>query len=336
MQSSKSYAVRILATGRHLPPKQVTAAELDSRLGLEPGTALKLSGVETRRYADGESMSDMAAAAARDALARAELTLADIDLIVVGNGVPEQLIPSNAALTQQKLGPAAAGIPCFDVGATCMGFLVGLDLVASLISCGRFQRVLLISSETGSKLLNPKQTESAVLFGDAAAAAILGPSDDASDGSRILAVGYETYAEGANTAVLRGGGSALPAHEYTPERRADYLFHMEGPKAYRMAAKILPRLIENTLASASLGFGDIDLWIPHQASALGLELMRRRLNVAPERVMVTLPKYGNTVASSMPLALDEAIREGRLQRGQKACFIVPAAGFSAGVLAIQY
>jgi 3-oxoacyl-[acyl-carrier-protein] synthase III len=334
MQSSKRYEVRILGTGRYLPKKKVTATDLDSRLGLEPGTAFKMSGVETHYWVDGERMSDMAAAAARDALANAGLTLADIDLIILGNGLPEQLVPSNAALTQEKLGPEAAGIPCFDVGATCMSFLIGLDVAASFISCGRFGRVLLISSETGSVLRSDDQLDAMVLFGDAAAAAVIGPSDGTS--SRILAVSYETYSEGAHTSELIGGGMALPAHQYTPENRAHYQFQMDGPRAYRLAAKVLPKLVTATLAAAGLTNDDIDLWIPHQASALGVELIRRRLGVALERVVITLGKYGNTVAASMPLALDEAIRDGRLQRGQKACFIVPAAGFSAGVLAIEY
>jgi 3-oxoacyl-[acyl-carrier-protein] synthase-3 len=111
---------------------------------------------------------------------------------------------------------------------------------------------------------------------------------------------------------------------------------MVGPKAYRLAAKILPRLVDSTLASAGLTKADIDLWIPHQASALGLELLRRRLEVPEERVVNTLSKYGNTVASSTPLALDEAIRDGRLKRGDKGCFLVAAAGFSAGVLVFQH
>jgi 3-oxoacyl-[acyl-carrier-protein] synthase-3 len=338
MQTATPYDVRIVSTGRYLPKREVTAGELDDRLGLAPGTALKLTGAQTRFYANGERASDRGAAAARDALANAGLTLADIDLILCASGVPEQPIPSNAALVQKKLGDDAAGKPCFDVGATCMGFMVGLDVASSLITSGRFKRVLLVSADIASLGLNDRQTESAVLFGDAAAAAVLSASDpdEQPRRSRILAIGYETYAEGSAFTEIRGGGSAMPAHRYTPERRDDFLFDMHGPKVFRIAARVLPPLFEKTLAAAGLSVDDLDWVIPHQASALAIEVMRRRLNLDTDRVVNTLHKYGNTIASSLPLAIDECVRDRRLQRGQRVALVATAAGFSVGVAVLEF
>jgi 3-oxoacyl-[acyl-carrier-protein] synthase-3 len=338
MQAATPYDVRIVSTGRYLPKRKVTAGELDDRLSLEPGTAFKLTGAATRHYVNGERASDMGAAAARDALTNAGLTLADVDLILCASGVAEQPIPSNAALVQKKLGDEAAGKPCFDVGATCMGFMVGLDVASSLITSGRFKRILLVSADIASCGLNDRQTESAVLFGDAAAAAVLAPSDPADQPrpSKILAMRYETYAEGSAFTEIRGGGSAIPAYRYTEETRNDFLFDMQGPKVFRMAARVLPPIFEQTLAAAGLTVDQIDLFIPHQASALALEVMRRRLNLDGSRVVNTLHKYGNTIASSLPLAIDDCIRERRLSRGQKVVLVATAAGFSVGVTVLEF
>lgn len=331
-----AYPVRILASGRYLPAREVTSAEIDSRLGLEPGTSARVSGVKTRYYADGEGASDMGAAAIRDALANAALGLEDLDLILCVSGTPEQPIPCNASLVQKKLGSGAAGIPSFDVGATCMGFIVGLDVAGSLLTSGRFRRAVIVAADIASLGLNAREPEAYALFGDAAAAVIVERSDEATASSRVLGVRYETYAEGAGLTEIRGGGSALPAYRYTPERADDYLFHMEGPRVFREAARVFPRLFEQLLSDLGLGTADVDLVVPHQASDSALELMRRRLGFEASRWVRTVQKFGNTIASSIPLALDDSLREGRIRRGMRLAFAGTAAGFAASAAIVDF
>ena len=339
--ASRPLPVRIVSTGRYLPRKHVPSETVDGWLGLPVGTSAQLSGVQGRYYADGETASEMGAAAAQRALESAGLDAGDIDVLIAACGTPEQPIPSNAALMLKRLGPEWAGKAAFDLGATCMSFLVALDLAAVLLAARRYGRALIVAADVASCGLNHDQPEAAMLFGDAAAAAVVGrvEEDDplARRPSRILAARCATWAEGSSFTEIRGGGSALPAHQYTAERRADFLFHMEGSHAFRMAARTLPPLLERVLADAGgLDVEDFDLVIPHQASSAAMELMRRRLEIPLSRWVQTLHKYGNTIAASIPLALDECVREGRLERGDRVLLLATAAGFSASALAFDY
>ena len=152
----------------------------------------------------------------------------------------------------------------------------------------------------------------------------------------IIGSTFATYAEGADMTEIRGGGSALPATAYSDDRRDDYLFHMDGPRVFRMALKVFPPQVEQLLADCGVAMADVDLVVPHQASEAALELMRRRLGVPPERWVQTLPRFGNTISSSIPLALDACLREGRLQRGQRVLLLGTSAGFSSGALLLDF
>lgn len=329
-----NFGVRIQATGRYLPERVVTSEEIDEWLGLPAGSAFKLSGVATRRYVSGELASEMGAAAARDALASAGLAFDDIDLMICSSGTPEQPIPCNGALIQRRLGDTS-GTPCFDVNSTCMSFLVALDLAGALVAAGRYGRVLVVSADVASCGLNQREPESFSLMGDAAAAAIL-TRPEAGTGARIIGSTFATYAEGADMTEIRGGGSRLPAYHYAGDRHDDYLFHMDGARVFRMALKVFPPMVEQLLEECGLTMADVDLVVPHQASEAALALMRRRLDVPPERWVLTLPRYGNTISSSIPLALDECVREGRIRRGQRVLLLGTSAGFSAGAVLIEY
>jgi 3-oxoacyl-[acyl-carrier-protein] synthase-3 len=326
-----SYPLRIVSTGRYLPRRHVTGEEVDARLRLEPGASAKMSGVQGRYYVDGERASDMGAAAVADALQRAGLGPDDVDALISCGGTPEQPIPFNAALIQQRLGWAQR--PSFDVGATCMSFVLGLDVAGSLLAAGRYRRIALVAADVASCGLNDEETEAAILFGDAAAAVILEAGDGA---SRLLGAAFNTWPEGIAHTEIRGGGSALPATRYEDARRADYLFHMNGPRVFRLALSVVPPFVRGLLGELGLTVADLDLVIPHQASGTALELMRRRLDVDPARWVRTLHKYGNTIAASVPLAFDDCVREGRVKRGDRVLLLGTAAGFSAGVVVFEY
>lgn len=330
------YPIRILSTGRYVPERIVRSEAIDKELKLEPGTAEKITGVQTRHYAAaGEKASDMAAAAIRDALSRAELEIGDIDLILGASGTPQQPIPCNAALTQEALGKDAAGIPSIDVSATCMSFVIALDVAGAFLLSGRFKRIVIFSSDVASQGINPRQTESYALFGDAAAAMIVerAPADSA---SRVLGTAFETYAEGAHHTEIRGGGSALPGHKYNEDLFDDFHFDMKGPRIFRVATRVTPPLVHGLLKSLELNVHEMDVVVPHQASKMGLALMCRRLEIPEEKYIYTLPKYGNTIASSVPLAFDEGVREGRIKRGDRVMMVGTAAGFLAAAAVLVY
>jgi 3-oxoacyl-[acyl-carrier-protein] synthase-3 len=327
--------IRILGTGRYLPKNCVTAEQVDQRMGFRPGTALRMSGVETRYYAaDGETASDMGALAARDALSNCGLKFADIDAIICTSGTPEQPIPSNGPLIQKKLGEGQSGTPAFDVGATCLSFLVGLDVASCMLSAGRYRRVLLVSAEACSQGLHPMEQEVASLIGDGAAAAIVERSSDTT--SRFLGARMQTFGDASELTEIRGGGSLLPGYHYTPERHADFTFHMDGPQVYRMASRHMAGLLQTLLTSLETTLSDINLFIPHQASGLAMELMRRKLDVEPERVVNVIAKYGNMISASIPLALDEALRENRLKRGDRVMMLGTSAGFSCAAAVLDF
>ena len=287
-------------------------------------------GVLERRWADpraGETATWMGAEAAREALDEAGLAPSDLDLIVNASGTPEQAIPDGGPLLQRHLGLGASGIPCFSLHATCLSFLVALDVAATYLRDGRYRRVLVVSSEVASAGLNFAEPESSTLFGDAAAAAVLVPTPSG-QGSRVEAMRFSTFGQGADFTQIPGCGTLRPPSAAGADP-LDATFHMSGPDVLRMALRTAPAFLEQLRPGLSQGLGDIDLVVPHQASLVGLRAFRR-LGWPEERVVVTLDRLGNCVGASLPATLYEAARSGRLRRGQRFLLFGTGAGFSLG------
>ncbi len=324
--------VRIRSVGSFLPRRVVTAAELDAQLGLAAGTVLARSGVATRHFVTDETASQMGAAAAREALDRAGLTVRDVDAVVCASGTFEQPIPCTAALVLRELGGAGMGLAGFDVDATCLSFVVALDLVAALLAVGRYRRVLVVSTEIASCGLNWRELESATILGDAAAACVLERSDD----SALLAARIATYPEDAHLTEVRAGGTRLPGKRWTPETDADYHFHMDGPRVFRAAAERLPAFLDAVVADAGRTMDDVSLVVPHQASPLALRHVRRRLELPEARFFDMCGEVGNTIAASIPLALCRAIETGRIARGDTVLLAGTGAGLSLGAAVLVY
>lgn len=330
-----SYPVRILGTGSYLPVERLTSADLDERYGRTAGSTLARSGVEARHYAGPAETSSMMAAQALDqALAASGLAAADLDLLIATSAVPEQPMPTNAVLVQHALGLSDAGIPGFDVNASCLGFLFALETAMMGIAAGRYRRVGIVASEVASKGLDSSDLETSSLFGDGAAAAVLGASDGESPGA-IEALRCSTYSRGAFLCQMPAGGSRYNVVTPPPQPQ-DYFFRMDGRAVFRLAAEKLPRFISEVLSEAGCTPGDIDVVIPHQASSLGLRYLRERLGFPAAKVVDILAGRGNQVSASMPSALHEAVSGGRLCRGQRALLLGTAAGLTLGAAVVRF
>ncbi|WP_236621792.1 3-oxoacyl-[acyl-carrier-protein] synthase III C-terminal domain-containing protein [Luteimonas huabeiensis] len=328
--------LRILGTGCHHPAARIPSTTFDARWQRAAGATFAATGVRERGVAAAdETASWMAAEAARAALGAAGLAATDLDAIVSACSVMEQPIPCQAALVQRALGLERSGIPAFDVNATCLSFLVALELAATSIACGRHRRVLVVASEVPSRGLRPDDADTAALFGDGAAAAVLG-ADEGGGASALLSSRMATYAAGADLCRLRGGGTRLPPAAIGDDDRHATCFEMDGPAIYRAAARHLPRFFASLLADAGADVADLACIVPHQASGGGLDHMARTLRLPPGRVMRILDGHGNQVAASIPHALHHAIAQGRLRRGELCLLLGTGAGLSLGGAVLRY
>lgn len=277
----------------------------------------------TRYFAGEETASQLGAAAARQALAAAGVSLREVDALVCTGGTMQQPIPCNAALLAAALGAEADGLMTFDVNSTCLGFLTGLEVVSAQLAAGSFRRALIVAAEVGSPGLDWTQPESCAIIGDGAAAVLVESAglnpDDADDPetggpapSGILATAFQTWPAGAGLTAIRGGGSALPARNFTEEAAREFLFQMDGPGVFRMASRLLPGFVRNFLDKGGWTWEDFALVIPHQGSPASVALLQRRLGIPAGRLMCYGADYGNTIAASIPMGLHLARTSGRV------------------------
>lgn len=326
--------VKITAMGSYIPKKKVLSVDLDEKLGLAAGTLENLSGVKSRYYVgEGETASKMGAMACMAALENAHLKYEDIDAIICASGTYEQPIPCTAALIQKALGKEESGTACFDINATCLGFVVGFDIVSTLLQSKRFHRVLLVSSDIASVGLPWHQLEACALFGDGAVAAVL----ERSDTTRVLGSHQETYSSGSATCEITGGGTGIhPRHYNSGKDDPRFLFNMDGRKVFRQASERMPEFMARLEQKTGVKLQDYKLVIPHQASGSAMELIRRRLDIESDRWMQIVGDYGNMIAASIPLALKLAIETKRIQRGDRVLLMGTSAGFSIGAVGFEY
>ena len=303
-------------------------------MGKPTGWTVANLAIVSRAVASGdETSSGLGADAARLALQAAGWRPTDLDVIVGACGVMEQPIPGTACLIQRRLGLGASGIPAFDINATCLSFLTALDTVALGLRAGRWRRALVVSADIASAALDFRDPEASAIFGDGAAAVVV----EASDGpSALLGYRLETYGDGADLCQLEAGGTRLRPHDDLDGFLARSRFRMDGPGVFKATARRFPGFLQRLLAACELTLDDIDLVVPHQASAAALEHLRRSLGAAGERVVDIFADHGNQIAASLPSALCAAIADGRLQRGQRVLLIGTAAGVSLGGAVIRY
>lgn len=327
--------LRILGTGEYVPGRRVDSTDFDRRWKRPDGWTRRHVGIDQRRFAGaGETTSSMAAAAALDALRDAGLDARGLDAVISVSGVMEQAIPCTAALVQHRLGLAGSGIPAFDLNATCLGFLVALDLVAAAMAAGRYRRVLLVAGEMPSVGLDWDDTDSAALFGDGGAAVVLAADDEG--GSCLLGAHMETHTEGLEFCRVRAGGTRVRLEDGADALAAASRFEMSGRATYRLAASRLPGFLRTLLARAGVPLEELALIVPHQASAKALDHLERVLRLPRERMSRILADHGNQMAASIPLALHHAIKAGRLRRGDRFAMIGSGAGLSFAGAVLRY
>ncbi|MCC7247298.1 MAG: ketoacyl-ACP synthase III [Lysobacter sp.] len=329
MTTSNLRPLRILATGVSTPARWVDSRELDARLGLAPGTVFARTGVSRRGVEPERNAAEVSAQAAHAALARAGLGLEAIDAVVCANASHDQAMPCNAALLHRALG--LRSVPAFDINASCIGFLMALDLVASLLASRRYRRVLVTSCDLASRALDANDLDTFGLFGDGAAAAVLeAANENDTAGPALLGARFETWSEAAHACEIPGGGSRLTPDRYPGDYREVCTFRMDGKRLYRAVADRFDPFVAALLADAGLSLDAIDRVIPHQASALGMAHVFRRLAVPRERIEDIFAAHGNQVSASLPTALHAALDSGRLRAGDTALLIGTAAGVTLG------
>lgn len=333
---SPSLPIRLLGTGEYRPERCLASQELDRRWGKKLGWTARHSGIERRYYAGpGETTSAMAALAARSALASAGIEAHELDCIVSACSVMEQAIPCTAALIQRQLGLGESGIPAFDVNATCLSFIAALDVLSAAMAVGRYRRVLIVSSEIASAGLRDDDAETAMLFGDGAAAVVLGLAS-ADEASAILGTHFETFSAGADLCQVRSGGTRIRPHVEIDEFLRGAFFEMHGRATYRMAAQRLPAFLDRLFQRAQIVLGELACIVPHQASGKALDHLEATLNLRSDLLVRVLAERGNQMAASIPVALHHAIGTGRVKRGDLFALVGSGAGLSFGGAILRY
>lgn len=322
MTQGTEKAVGIIGIGSFAPEKILTNKDLEQIVDTSDEWISERTGIKVRHIvADGENTSDIAAKAAERALKDAGLTADDIDLIVVATATPDMLFPSTACLVQNKLKAAKAA--AYDLAAGCSGFMYAIVTASQFIKTGLYKHVLVIGAESLSRILDWTDRNTCVLFGDGAGAVVLG---EVPEGYGILGSNLGSDGSGGDLLCLPAGGTSRPATEETVRDRLHFV-HMAGNEVFKFAVKVMGEAALNALEHAQIDTSEVDWLIPHQANIRIIQSAAKRLKMPMEKVIVNVDKYGNTSSASIPIALEEAIHDGRIKSGQ----VITMVGFGAGL-----
>jgi 3-oxoacyl-[acyl-carrier-protein] synthase-3 len=319
---------RITGTGSYLPPRKLTNADLVAQLaaqGVETSDdwIIERTGIRARHFAAPDMCSsDLGLEAARQALEAANLKPQDIDLIIVATSTPDMVFPSTACILQNKLG--ANGCAAFDVQAVCSGFIYALTVADAMIKTGAAKKALVIGAEVFSRILDFKDRTTCVLFGDGAGAVVL----EASDTPGILA--SDLHADGKHVGIL-----CVPGHVSGGQVTGDPLLKMDGQAVFKLAVGLLDQAARNTLAKAGKVAEDVDWLVPHQANIRIMQSTAKKLKLSMDKVIVTVDQHGNTSAASIPLALDTAVRSGKIKPGELLMLEGVGGGFTWGAVLLN-
>lgn len=320
---------RIAGTGSYLPPRRVSNDELTAELaasGIETSDEwiTSRSGIRARHFADPSvPCSDLAVEAARGAIAAAGLSASAIDLIIVATSTPDMVFPSTACIVQQKLG-IANQCAAFDMQAVCSGFIYALTTADAFIRAGQASNALVIGAEVFSRILDFADRTTCVLFGDGAGAVVMSAAD------RPGMLASKLHADGRHVGIL-----CVPGNVHGGSVTGNAFLHMDGPAVFRLAVNVLEQVANETLEEAGLAVSDLDWLIPHQANIRIMHGTCRKLGLPLEKMIATVAEHGNTSAASIPLALDVAVRDGRIRGGHKVLMEGVGGGFTWGAALVE-
>lgn len=319
------------AIGTAIPDRVLTNADLEKMVDTSDEWIRARTGIRERRIAAPDvAASDLAAVAAERALERAALRAEDVDLIIVATVTGDMPFPATACFVQERIGARRAA--AMDIGAACPGFIYGVATGAQFIATGMYDTVLVVGVEVLSRIVDWQDRNTCVLFGDAAGAAVLRP---AQPGHGVLSIVLASDGAAADLLTLPCGGSRRPASRETVEQRGHYL-KMNGAEVFKIAVRSMGDAALEAMRKAGLGRDDVDLLVPHQANRRIIDATVRRLGLPMERVMVNVDRYGNTSSASIPIALEEAIEQGRLKDGDRVIAVAFGAGMVWGALAVRW
>lgn len=318
---------RIIGTGRYLPEKILTNKDLEQMVDTSDQWITERTGIRQRHVAaEGQTTCDLAEMAAKQAMEDAGLKPGDIDLLLVGTTTPDLIFPSTACLLQHRLGMAECG--AFDINAACSGFIYALSVADQYIRNGTARNVLVVGAETLTRMLDWNDRGTCVLFGDGAGAAVL----TADENPGIMST--HIHANGGYSDLLKVDVGV--SRGFKAEERGGVSVSMKGNEVFKVAVNTLGRIVDETLAANNLEKEDLDWLIPHQANLRIIKATAKKLKMSMDQVVVTVDRHGNTSAASVPMALDEALRSGRIRRGDKLLLEAFGGGFTWGAALVAY
>lgn len=327
------FASRILGTGSYLPERCLTNADLEKLVDTTDAWITERTGIRSRHVAaEDQAASDLAVIAGKRAIEDAGLSPADIDLIVCATGTGDHIMPSTACVAQAKLG--CGPIMAFDVSAACSGFIYALSVANAFVSAGQFKNVLVLGAEVLSRFTDFKDRGTCILFGDGAGAVVIGRAT-ADQNSGILSQNFVADGSQHDMLGIPAGGSRLPT---TPTTHADghHFLRMRGREVFKSAVRTMSECCKQAILDAKLQVGQVDWLIPHQANLRIIDTINQYLEVPADRVVINIERTGNTSSASIPIALDEAIRDGRIKRGQTVLMTAFGSGTTSGAVLLRY
>ncbi|HLQ25987.1 MAG TPA: beta-ketoacyl-ACP synthase III [Acidiferrobacterales bacterium] len=318
---------RIIGTGGYLPAKVLTNAELEKMVDTSSKWIVERTGIHERHIAGpDETTCDLAEQATRSALQSAGIEKDSIDLIVVATTTPDRIFPSTACLLQDRLD--IHGCPAFDVQAVCTGFIYAMDIADKFIRLGSAKRALVVGAETMSRIIDWSDRSTCVLFGDGAGAVII----EAADKPGVIS--SHLHADGRYKELLTVPAGVSQGYEKLQDGQA--FMQMQGNEVFRVAVNTLGSIVDETLAANNIKRSDVQWLVPHQANTRIINAMAKKLGMSLDRVVITVDRHGNTSAASIPLAFDEAVRSGRIHRGDSVLMVAFGGGFTWGAMLLNY
>jgi 3-oxoacyl-[acyl-carrier-protein] synthase III len=323
---------KISALGTYVPPRVLTNAELEKMVQTSDEWLVSRTGIRERHIVDkGIATSDLAVEAAKKALARRGILPTDIEAIIVGTVTPDMFFPSTACLVQDKLG--AKGAWGFDLSAACSAFVYALQAGTQFIATGAHKKILVIGADVMSSILDYTDRATCVLFGDGAGAVVLEPAEDDSVG--IIDFIHEVDGSGGCSLFMPGGGSLNPSTHETVDKKMHYV-HQDGGAVFKFAVRKQLEVCEKLLERNGLKVSDIDVFIPHQANKRIISATAERLGLPEEKIIINIDRFGNTTAGTIPLAMNTAIEEGKLKKGDLVLLASVGAGFTVGATLLRW